>query len=144
VGGDAVSGSLRPSATGSLVLIVGPYVGSPDGEELLRIVTGMAACGDDLTLAEVGEGVGALARDDLSAEAERYVEGLASLGIEAVELDARSSKDTIRSAARILVLSGPERSRVPSLLVLDDDYLERTEPRALIDALTNAGGVIRV
>ena len=125
-------------------MILGPHAGSPDGEELLRIVTGMAACGDVVTLVEIGDGVGALARDDVSDEAERYVEGLASLGIEAVELRASGLKEAIRRAARILVLSAPNRSRVPPLLVLDDAYLQATEPERLLVALTNAGGVIRI
>ncbi len=129
--------------SGTLVVITGPHAGSPNGEELLRIATGMAACGDAVTLVEVGEGVGALARDDLSAEAERYVEGLASLGIVPLCLEPAGLRDAIAAADRILVLSAPDRTRHPALLVLDDAYLERTPPEALLKDLVNAGGLIR-
>ena len=132
-----------PSRAGSLVLILGPHAGSSDGEELLRIATGMAACGDEVTLAEVSAGVGALARDDLSAEAERYVEGLASLGIEAREIETGDLSGALGSAARVLVLSAPDRPRIPALLVLDDDYLNGVPADRLLAELTNAGGVVR-
>ncbi len=127
----------------SLVLITGPYLASPDGEELLRIVTGMAACGDDIALCEIGAGIGAMASEDLSDEAERYVEGLASLGIEARPITGGDLHAAIAAADRVLVLGSPSRPRRPALLVLDDAYLRQVTSAALLDAITNAGGVIR-
>lgn len=106
-----------------------------DGLEFLRIVAALVAYERDVRLIECGAGRGVLASDDLSAEAERYLEAIAASGVVPTALDDEELVAAVREGAAIVRLGAVDRSGEPALLEVGP---EASDARAL----RHAGQVI--
>ncbi len=132
-------------APSTLALILTGGAASPDGVELLRMVAALVAADQPVGLICAGPGRGAFERDDLSAEAQAYLDGVADFGVIPAGVDDTALLDALEEARDIMRVAPADRPGDPALLVIDDAWLAaaRGDPAAAVAALAAAGQVIR-
>ncbi|MDJ0521558.1 MAG: hypothetical protein QNJ90_05725 [Planctomycetota bacterium] len=129
--------------TATLAVILTPQLDA-GLDEFVRLCVGFVAGGGSLTLLEAGPGRGLLSRaDDLPAEVERNLRGLAEFGIQPQPTSDDELHDLLRGCERVIRVADPGRPGNPGLLVIDDAYLASTSPTELTEALATAGQVLR-
>ena len=127
-----------------LALFSASSAATPSATEFLRLLSGLAACGDAPVLLELGPGRHVLSA--ASSDAERYLDALSASGVVPSHDTAASLRSALLAASSVLRLADPARSGTPALLMLTDDWLSqpsRTDAEILSSVLS-AGQVIRV
>ncbi|MHC5011065.1 MAG: hypothetical protein ACYTG6_08965 [Planctomycetota bacterium] len=110
-----------------------------DALEFLRVVAALAACGHGVDFVAAGEGVAALASEDVPDDVDRYLESLAAVGIAPRALAPAQLAHAANACAALLRFGDPSRPADPPLL--------EWSPGAAVDAgasLIEAGQVIHV
>lgn len=76
-------------------------------------------------------------------EAQRHLDALAAAGAAPRGLGPAGLLEALRRCDSLLVLASPRRRGTPALLPVDATWLAATPPSAALDALAEAGQVVR-
>ena len=100
-----------------LAIFAAPSADTADATEFLRVTVALLAVGRNVRLVEAGRGVGVLSALDpkLTAEGERYLDGLGANGV--LPLATPELGGALADTEGIVRLGDPSRSGIPALLV---------------------------
>ena len=129
-----------------LALFAAPSAATPSASEFLRLLSGLAACGDPPLFLVAGPGLGTFDATDLPDESHRYLDALSASGVVPTRATPVSLRAALRSTRSVLRLADPYRSGSPPLLIITDAWLSESSrtDAAVLDLVLSAGQVIRV